>query len=457
MLFAANCGGSSGQSNPPPPIVVMDADDDLVDVGQRFFLDATGSTDPNGNSEDLEFLWRITAGGNDDTKFDDHCREDFDEICTENDDDHCSNDTERFCHEDSDCLNLGTCDLNSGTTSSQCTTGLCGLEEGDELDHATFVANVAGPFEVRVTAIGNDSNGTATRTFDTFPSLYLIDTIYQFGGTEGAFLGEAPDADEFANDASEGASDPANGNLVVIDDELELVRVFDLKTGEVVGPFGESDRVVKKPVALAFHPDNDRLFIAEAAGRVLQFDDATGLLINVFTDIGPGAVAMKFNPETGSLLVVYGNTGTGVREFDEDGNALGVLGETDTAVTNAVDIDFLGDDLLIADSTGRVVRCGNDGNDCVPFSSELDDLLAAGSPTAIAVNPSQEFTNNDVMVADPVAKRVITCRSNGTDCATFGDTDDGEIDSSYRDVFFSPGAAPTTTTSTTSTTTTTLP
>jgi hypothetical protein len=455
MLFAAHCGGGGGQSNPPLPNVVIEAESDLVDVGQRFELDASDSTDPNGDAEDLTFTWRIVDGGNEETDFDDHCRDDFDEICFTNTDDKCSNDTTRTCNEDDDCLDLGTCNLNSGTSSPDCTTGICGLEEGDELPQATFIANVAGPFTIRASAAGAESNGTETRVFDTFPSLFLLDTIYEFGGTEGALVGELADADEFATQASEGVSNPLNGNLVVIDENLGLLRVFDLRSGEALGAFGESDRFVNVPVALAFNTDSNRLFVAEAGGRVLEFDAETGLLISEFTNIGAGAVAMKFSPETGHLLVVYGNAGSGVREFDEDGDDLGVLGDTGTAVTEPVDLDFLDEDLLIADITGRVVRCDEDGEDCGAFSNDLDDLLSTGSPSAIAVNPSSEFTDNDVLVADPVNDRVIACRANGSDCEVFGETED--LDSQYLDIFFSPAAPPTTTTSTSTTTTTTLP
>jgi hypothetical protein len=457
MLFAANCGGGDDQSNPPPPVVVIDAEADLVDVGQRFELDATDSTDPNGDAEDLTFTWRIIDGGTNDTEFDDYCVQEVGQICFSNSDDTCSNDTTEFCNEDEDCPDLGTCNLNSGTMSPDCATGICGLEEGDELPMTSFIANVAGPFTVRVTAVGSESNGTGTRVFDTFPSLFLVDTIYQFGGTEGALIGELSDAEEFADDATEGASNPANDSLVIIDSGIGLLRVFNLRTGRVRGAFGESDRFVNDPVALAFHPENGRLFVAEEGGRVLQFDGTTGLLIDVFNNVGPGAVAMKFSPDSGNLLVVYGNAGSGVREFDENGSDLGVLGETGTAVSEPVDLDFLDDDLLIADNTGRVVLCGEDGEDCQAFSDALDDMLSSGSPSSIAVNPSRNFTDADVLVADPVNERVIACRSNGTACTTFGETGENEVDSNYLDIFFSPSAPPTTTTSTSTTTTTTQP
>jgi len=456
MLFAANCGSSGGSSNPPPPVVQVDASPDrIVDVGQRFFLDGSGTTDPNGDEEDLEFIWRLTDGGIEGSDFDDHCRDDFDQICVSNDDDHCSNDLDRICKVDEDCEGIGQCLFNSGTTSSECTTGICGIGEGNEGVEATLVANVAGPFTVRLTAIGSESNGTRTVVLDTYPSLFVTNSLFQFGGTEGGSLGAVADAPEFAADASEGVANPIDGNLVVIDESLRLVRQFDLRSGAVLGAFGESDRFVNDPAALAFNPENGRLYVAEAGGRVLMFDGTTGLLIALFAEVGADPIAMRFSPVTGNLLVVYGTSGTGIRQFNADGTDLGVLGETATEADQAVDFDFLPEaqdhDLLIADNSGTVVRCDSDGTDCGNFSTAANDLLAAGSPSAIAVNPSAEFTTADVMIADPVGERVIACNANGNSCEVFGDTDNS-FDSDYSDVFFAPAVTPTSTTTTTTTT-----
>jgi len=452
MLFATNCGSGSSQNNPPLPKVVITAEHQFIDVGQRYFLSGDQTTDPNGDFEDIEFQWRF-VDINAEVEFDDHCRNDFDEICDSNDNDHCTNDLDRFCSVDADCEDFGTCDLNSGTTSSDCTTGICGLEEGDENVDATFVARTAGPFSVRLTAIGSKSNGTKTKVLDTFPSLYVVGSLLQFGGTQGADLGEVVDADQYAAGASEGAADPKNGNLVIIDDSLDLIRVFDLRAGTIVGPFGESDRFAEDPTAIAFNPENNRLFVAEASGRVLMFDDDTGLLISTFGNVGVNPIAIAFSPVTGHLLVVNGVAGSGVKVFDgEDGSPLGVLGDTDSDVTEPVDLAFLSDSaLLIADRTGRVVRCNAGGTNCGAFSATADTLLAAGSPSAIAVNPSQDDTTNDVMIADPVGNRVIACNSTGNNCGTFGDT--ANLDSDYLDVFFAPTSTPTTTTSSTTSTT----
>src|SRR6185369_4006531 len=239
--------------NPPPPRIVIEENESIQDVGERFVLDAGQTTDPNGPQDGLEFQWRIVSGGSDDTALDDHCRNDANVVCTTNDDDHCSTDDSIFCHENDDCPSPGTCVINSGTSSPDCETGICGLGEGDEGVVATFRADVAGPFEVRLTAIGDESNATKTIELNTFPSLYLVGSLLQFGGTEGKLLGPVADADEFTTEPVQGASDPANGNLVIIDDSLDLVRVFDLRTGTIVGAFGDSDRQVNDPAALTFH------------------------------------------------------------------------------------------------------------------------------------------------------------------------------------------------------------
>jgi hypothetical protein len=459
VTLAASCGGGGGQSNPPLPNVVITALHQFVDVGERYFLDGTQTTDPNnegGSVDDLEFSWRLISGGDENTKFDDHCQDDYDQICDENADDHCSNDTDRICNADSDCEDFGTCDLNSGTSSPDCDTGICGLEEGAILSKASFLANVAGPFDVRLSVVGSDSAGAKNMIVDTYPSLYVVGSIVQFGGTEGALVGPVADADVFAAGASEGTPNPATGDLVIIDDNVGVLRVFDLRTGKIKGSFGESDRFVNEPAALTFSNADGRLYVAQKNGKVLMFDGATGLLVGEFGNVGPNPEAMRFSPTTGNLLVVASVPGSGVKAFASNGTPLGVLGDTDTDVIEPVDIDFVGEnsDLLIADRIGRVVRCDGDGTDCGQFAVEADNLLPLGSPSAIVVNPSAEYTENDVMIADPVNGRVIACDSDGVDCSIFGDTE--ELDSEFKDIFFAPSAAPTTTTSTSTTTTTTL-
>jgi hypothetical protein len=183
-----------------------------------------------------------------------------------------------------------------------------------------------------------------------------------------------------------------------------------------------------------------------------MFDDLTELLISKFANVIPNPTALRFSP-SGDLLVVNGSPG--VHVYSSAGVDEGILGDTGTATQQPVDLDFLDDEtLLIADQTGSVVRCDADGTGCGAFSNELDGLLPSGAPTAIAVNPAKADTDNDVLVTDPVGKRVIACNSNGGGCGTFGDTADQ--DSEYDDIFFAPGEVPVSTTTTTSTTSTTL-
>jgi len=453
-LAAGGCGSGNSQKNPPLPDVVIDVNSQFVDVGQRFELDASNSTDPNGDASKLTFTWRIVSGGLD-TEFESHCKDDFDQVCSTNEDDPCSNDPSIFCHSNADCGNFGTCETNKGTTSAQCATGICNIGLGDQNPKASFVANVAGPFTVRATAVGSESNGTGTIVLDTYPSLYVVGSIFEFGGTEGKLIGEVADAAEFAPGAVKGAGDPNTGNLVIIDSSIGALRVFDLRTGQILGGFGETDRFVTNPTALTFRSDNGRLYVGQSDGNVLIFDGTTGLLIKQFGNVGPNPVAMAFDPESGNLLVVNGEAGSGVQAFGSQGNSKGVLGQTATAVGEPVDVDVLVEPLtlLIADHTGGVVSCDIDGSNCGPFGN-VSDLLQPGSPSALAVNPSYAHTNNDVMISDPAGKRVIACSETGVDCETFGDTAD--LDSQYRDVFFSPPTPPTTTTTLPETTTTTL-
>ncbi len=450
-LAAAGCGGGDDLSNPDLPVPVITAVSQFVDVGQRFELSAADSTEPE--DRELEFTWRVsgtTAG----TRFEDHCEDDFDQVCTANDDDTCLGDDSTFCATNSDCGAAGTCNFNSGTTSSECTTGICLVTRGNEGPEVTFVADIPGPFEVRLTAASSVATNITSRTFDTFPSLYLVGSLLQFGGTAGALVGAVADSDDFTPDAVAGVADPSSGNLLVLDANLGVVREYDVYDSSIVGPFGEVDRFSTSPAALAFDA-GDRLFVIDTDGSTRIYSAGSGLLVRNFGNVGavtPGRAAAAFDPASGELLLVRG--GAGVERFSTGGAALGILGETAAAVAEAVDLLFTPDgDLLIADNTGDVVRCDGDGTDCDSLG-DLDGLLADGSPSAIAVNPSLDYEPDAaLLVADPVGGRVVVCDIDGEGCGVFGDTD--SVDSDFSDVFFAPSVAPTTTT--TSTTTTTVP
>ncbi len=439
FTFGLGCGSSDSINNPDRPVTVITVLSWILDVGQRYELDGTATTEPK--DRELEFIWKITEGGSD-TDFDSHCDDDFDEICLSNDDDPCNGQAGVFCDSNADCGEFGQCMTNQGSSSEDCTTGECRLGEGDEGEFATFVADVAGPFRVRLLAVSSAASDADSMVLGTFPSLYLVGSLISFGGTEGALVGEVADAATFAPNATRGVSIPSTGNILLVDPQLGVVREFDLQTGEVLGTFGETDQFVEDPVALAFDA-GEQLYVAEQGGEVKVFDGESGLLLSNFGNVGVGATAIGFSPASGNLLVVDGLTGSGVRAFDAAGAAQGVLGDTDTAVDEPADFDFLADgDLLVADATGDVIRCDGNGTACASFANAAS-MLEAGSPSAVAVNPSADDTGADVLIADPVGRRVIACDADAGTCEVFGETAAGggggavQLDESQSaDVFF---------------------
>ncbi len=464
FLLAA-CGGSSSLSNPESPNAVATAAARIVDVGGRYELSGASSTDPSGREDQFSFTWSIVNPGAN-TRFDDHCADDFAEICTSNVDDRCRDVPDTLCTTNADCGEFDECKLGSGTSSDQCTTGRCAIGDGDTNESATFVADVPGPFEVRMVVQTDAASDIDTIILDTYPSLYVVGSLLAFGGTGGAFLGELTDAAVFAAGASAGASNPLNGDLLLIDSSIGVLRRFDLRSGEVLGAFGESDAQVDSPVALAFDQDGD-LYVAQADGVVKVFDGETGLLISSLSGIGSDVVAIAISPLSGDLLVADAVPAAGIRAYGLDGTSKGVLGSTSTAADRIVDFAFYGDPveaLFIADRSGTVIYCAPDGTSCAEFAG-LASLLGAAGPSAIAVNPSAVDTSAQILIADPSdSGRVIACDESGTTCTTFGETGDGgaggAFSSSFKDIFFAPPVMPTSTTVTTttsSTTTTTVP
>jgi len=149
VFSAASCGGAGSLSSPDFPNVVVSFSNFLVDVGQRFQLDGSSSADPGGSR--LNFSWSF-VNSDSQSSFDDHCLSVPDEICSSNDNDPCSAFPSMFCATDADCPTGSACLVNTGTTSPDCTTGRCNLGQGDQLAQVSFVADVAGPYSVRLTA-----------------------------------------------------------------------------------------------------------------------------------------------------------------------------------------------------------------------------------------------------------------------------------------------------------------
>ena len=141
------------------------------------------------------------------------------------------------------------------------------------------------------------------------------------------------------------------------------------------------------------------------------------------------------------------------------------------------DLAFLDDGcrLLVSDLDGEVREFGlcdganpcdvTDGG-CVtsqPFG-DAGDEFGPGAPSSVAINPSADDTDADVVFADPIGRRVVACDLDGLDCGTFGQASaaaaaprgsDPRADSDFHFVFFAPRDAPTTSTTTSSSTTTT--
>ncbi len=484
------CGSTDERSNPVPPEVVIAIAEFLVDVGARFELTANpDEPDP----DELGFFWTFLNASSF-SDFDDRCDEDIEEICDSNDDDPCVDDPMVFCATNADCPMMGECNVNGGTTSSDCTSGICLLNFGNVQQRASFVADVPGPYTVRLTVDDSTARSTGTKLVSTHPSLYLVGSLFAFGGTAGGGLGEIADSATFAQGAVGGASNPDDGNplLIVSSGGSGVVREFDLGTGTTLGSFGEVSSFVNDPMAIAFD-ENGRLHVADSDGAVSIFDGGLGggatkgLFIAAFGDVtggGESVSSMLFSPVTGNLLVVDGGAGAGIREYSPAGASLGVLGDTAGAVTQAVDAAFLSEfvcrhdtgigcslhadcealeetskcipgdpaSLLIADRAGDVVECDPDGTNCASFGTAAASLSANG-PTSIATNPSGGATTAKVLIADEVSEEVIGCDETGS-CSVFGDT--SAVASDYNGVFFAPPMSPTTTT-TTSTTTTTMP
>ncbi len=485
--MSAGCGSSGGDDNPQLPDVVIIPETLLVDVGARVNLDGSETTDPEADSND-EILYFWTALNETATvTFDDRCEDDVEQICDENSDDLCQDpqttacttnadcevgncDTtppapfeceqkqNAFCNNNDDCAE-GDCAPNSGTTSPDCTEGICLLGEGREQVLASFIAPAPGPYEIRLLAEGRVSNNVGTRIVNTYPSMFLVGSLIAFGGTEGGLIGESADVATFAPNAVRGIGDPATGNILLADPVLGIVREFDFNTLNVVGTFGET-AIMDEPVALAFDGAGD-LYAADEDGTVDVFSGSAGLSQGTFADVtlvAEQVTAILFEPTDGNLLVVDGRAGQGLREYDiATGAFVGFYGDTATAAVQAVDAAFLtgaAPGLLIADAAGDVKLCSVAGTACGPFGS-IEPLLAVNGPTAIDVNPSAAFVpESAVVVADAVNNQVVACAADGSGCTAFGET--AGLTSAYLDVFFAPPVTPTPDTTTT-TTSTTLP
>lgn len=452
-IVAGGCGGSDGNSSPPPPVSVIQTPDGLADVGSQVRLDASESSDPTGQG--LGYFWTLLRPPDSNTFYQDHCGDSPDVVCTMNDDTTCEEDEEIPCETDADCAEVGgECDRDSGTMSSQCPDeGPCDVGQGQQMVFATFIADVPGPFTVRLlTQATNDANDVGTRVIRTNPSLFLVGSLLEFGGTQGGFVGISADAEIFAPGARAGTASTLDGNILLAATSPPVIREFDFRTGKVIGTFGETVQFSDIAVAMTFD-EVGTLWVAYQTGIVRRFDGRNGLFIDEFADVegpGQGLSAIAISPDTGNLLVADPTLNAGIRQYARvNGAFLGVLGGTATAVSRATDLAFQGDpalDLLISDAIDDVIRCDPDGDNCASFGVAAS-VLAGGVPSAIAVNPSSIAGDAAVVIAAPGNATVVACSADGSVCADdFGDT--GGFSLSYSDIVFAPTGGPTTTTTT---------
>ncbi len=448
LALAAGCGGSSSQSSPQPPDARLGFESFLVDIGDLFELNGSASTSPRGGR--LDYQWSFVNSDSAST-FADRC---------------------------------GSAPAEKCTVNADCSVGSCAVGFGDSNEFATFGADVAGPYSVRLVADDGTASATDVRVLQTHPSLFVVGSLRAFGGTSGTDLGEFGATGTFATGAVSGASNPADGNIFVIVPTPAggIVREFDLRTGQIIANPNDETDSVSDPQALAFD-GNGQLFIADADGTVSRFAaqaPGKGLFLGVLGDVTAGSesvAAMAFSPVNGALLVVDGAVGAGLRRYNENtGNPQGVFGDTAGAAGRAVDLAFLsalvcrhdtavscntsadcealssaskcmpGDAalLLIADATGDVIACDPDGTSCASFGSVAASVSA---PTSVVANPSGGFTDSKVLISDPSVGAVIGCGAAGNNCTTFGAT--SGVSSAFKDIFFAPPRTPTTTTTTT--------
>jgi hypothetical protein len=460
VLSATGCGSSSGRNSPPVPNANIGFVSFLVDIGERFELTGAGSTNPE--EDDLEFFW-TKIHPTSETDFDEHCEEEPKTVCFTNDDDVCRNldaaGNEVFCHSEADCVNGDDdqCVFNSGTSSPECTVGICLLGQARLRECASFVADRPGPYRVRLQA--ETSRGAANveeKPVSTYPQMLVVGSLFGFGGARGAFISEYPDADTFASDASAGVSSPITGNMLLAVTTPGLVREFLLDDGSIVGTFGETATAGLNPIDIVFGQD-ENLYAVQDDGIVMRFDGTSGLFIGIFGDVTTGAeevVSIGIRAGNGNLLAVDGRAGEPVREYGiNSGEFRSFYGDTGTAVVQSVDLDFaLDGSVYIADLAGDIVTCAENGTACSSLGG-ASSALAAGGPSAIAVNPAADQTVAQIVVSDMVNEQVVGCLADGSGCFVLGDT--VALGSAYSDVFFAPPDLPTTTTTTIPTTTST--
>lgn len=104
----------------------------------------------------------------------------------------------------------------------------------------------------------------------------LDDAVKQFDGTTGAFLGSFSETAKLRG-VIDLDFNPSSGNLFLATREI---LEFDGTTGALVGNFGETAANLSSPFALAFHPTDGNLWVADFSRNDLrEFDGTTGAFL----------------------------------------------------------------------------------------------------------------------------------------------------------------------------------
>jgi uncharacterized protein YjlB len=204
-----------------------------------------------------------------------------------------------------------------------------------------------GGFTNNITVSVTDEDGTFTPG-DVFVASNSTNSLFRFGGTDGALLQEFADldglngpvdveigpdgliyatgfgsddvrrydattgafVDQFVTSGSGGLDNPArlafgsDGNLYVTSYNTDEVLRFDGTTGAFIDTFVTAGSgSLDQADAIGFGPDGNLYVGSNANGRILRYDGQTGAFIDVFASVGSsGFMDLTFGPD-GNLYV----------------------------------------------------------------------------------------------------------------------------------------------------------
>jgi YVTN family beta-propeller protein len=136
-------------------------------------------------------------------------------------------------------------------------------------------------------------------TIMSFTSLYIISGIQaSLAATleDTITVGEGPIALAF---------NPSDDNLYVANFNSANVSIIDTSTNTIE----DTITVGEGPIALAFNPSDDNLYVADfVSGNVSIIDTSTNTIEDTIT-VGEGPIALAFNPSDDNLYVATETAG----------------------------------------------------------------------------------------------------------------------------------------------------